>query len=94
MLGCDLGTHIIGGRSGLSRRGRAKLVAIGVKEGGKEEDEGTKREKWMAWMSMGRREGGVGHSDIVMREKEEFGGFQGWRGEEGGRLRKGASLKR
>jgi hypothetical protein len=75
MLGCDLGTHIIGGRSGLSRRGRAKLVAIGVKEGGKEEDEGTKREKWMAWMSMGRREGGVGHSDIVMREKEEFGGI-------------------
>ena len=29
----------------------------------------------MAWMSMGRREGGVGHSDIVMREKEEFGGI-------------------
>ena len=44
---------------------------------------GQQREKWIAWRQSGRRngatrgkgEGGVGNSDVVYREHEEFGGI-------------------
>ena len=52
----------------------ARLTNLGASLAADEASEPSTQEKWERWMRSGRRQG-TSHNDIVMREKEEFGGI-------------------